>query len=86
LVEFNEAADRIWLEVFLHEYKKKYVGVDTPELHRLILRETTDAITSIKARFIHSRTRATVTISLDDIFKKMTDYIVLLPENVRCFP
>ena len=81
MVEFDEAADRIWLEVFLHEYKKQYVGVDTPELRRLILRTTTDAITSIKAQFIHCRTRVTVTISLDIIFKKITDYIVLLLDN-----
>ena len=41
---------------------------------------TTRIITSSKASFIHYITRDKIIISLDDIFKQMTDYIVLLPD------
>ena len=73
--------ERIRLEVFLHEYKKKYVGVDTPELRRFILRATAENLISIKDQFQYSRAGATVTISPDDVFKKMVGYIVLIPED-----
>ena len=81
MTDFNDTVDRIRLEVFLYEYKRQYVGVDTPELRQFILRATTENITSIKAQFKHSRTGSVVTISPDDVFKKMVEYIVLLPED-----
>ena len=80
---FKETIDRIWLKVFLHEHKKQYIRFYTPDLRQFILRSTTENITSIKAKFQHSRTSATVTISPDDIFKKTVDYVVLLPENAN---
>ena len=51
-----------------------------PVLRSSILAHTTRAITSIKASFIHSIRRDRITISPDDIFKQMADYIVLLPD------
>ena len=71
---------KILFEVFLYELKQQYAGKDTPVLRSFILAHTTRAITSINASFIHSITKARITISHDDIFKQMTDYIVLLPD------
>ena len=70
----------ILFEVFLYAFKQQYVGKDTPALRSFILAHTTIAITSIKASFVHSVTRTRITISLDEIFKQMTNYIVLLPD------
>ena len=76
----EEMIEKILFELFLYEVKQQYVGKDTPALRSFILAYTTRAITSIKTSFIHSNTKARITISPDDIFKQMTDYIVLLPD------
>ena len=78
----EEMIEKIPFEVFLNEFKQQYVGKDTLALRSFILAHTTRAITSIKTSFIHSITRARINISPDDIFKQMTDYIVLLPDAV----
>lgn len=65
----------------MHEFKKHYVGEDLAELCRFIFSSTTTALTSIRASFVHSRTKNSITISPDEIFKQMTDYIVLLLDD-----
>ena len=76
----KEIIEKILFEVFLYELKQQYVWKNTPALRSFILTRTTRAITSIKASFIHSITRARIIISPNDIFKQMTDYIVLLAD------
>lgn len=69
--------------MFVDEFRQQYVGEDTPELRAFVLSSTTKSITSIKAQFLHSVTKIRITISPDDVFKQMPDYIVLLPDNAR---
>ena len=76
----EEMIEKILFRVCMYESKHQYVGKDTPALRSFILAHITRAITSIKTSFIHSNTKARITISPDDIFKQMTDYIVLLPD------
>ena len=59
----EEMIEKILFEVFLYEFKQQYVGKDTPALRSFILAYTTRAITSIKASFIHSITRARINIT-----------------------
>ena len=73
--------EKLLLQVFVHEFRQQYVGAKTPELRSFILTLTTMAITSIMALFIHSVTKARITILPKDIYKQMTDYIVLLPDD-----
>ena len=70
-------------KTFLHEYKLQYVGEDTPELRREILTSTTILLTGIKAQFVDSHTYETVTLSPEDVYKKMTEYIVLLLDGAQ---
>ena len=77
----KEVMEKILFEVFVHEFKQQYVGEDTQELRSFILTSTTKAITSIRASFIHTRTGRKITISPDDIFKEMSEYVVLLPDD-----
>ena len=75
--------EKILFHVFLDEYKLQYVGEDTPELRQEILTSTTSTLVGIKSRFVNSRTKETVTLSPDDVYKRMTEYIVLLPDNAQ---
>jgi hypothetical protein len=65
----------------VQEYRQQYAGEDTPELRKFILSSTTKAIASFRASFIHAHTKARITISPDDLFKQMTEHIVLLPDE-----
>lgn len=76
-----EMLEKILFKVFLYKFKQQYVGKNIPALRTFILAHTTRAITSIKASFIHLVTGVKITISPDDIFKQMTDYVVLLPND-----
>ena len=76
-----EMLEKILFKVFLYDFKQQYVGKDTPTLRSFILAHTTRAIINVNASFIHLVTRIKITISPDDIFKQMTDYVVLLPND-----
>ena len=45
-------------EMFLYEFKQQYMGKDALEMRSFILAHTTCTITSIKASFVHSVTKA----------------------------
>ena len=45
--DLNKMRKSVMFEVFVHDFRKHYVGDDTPELRRHILSFTTSAITSI---------------------------------------
>ena len=77
---FEKICEKIRFETFVEEFRQHYVGEDTPELRSFILSSTTKAITSIRASFIHAGTKARITISPDDMFRQMAEYVVLLPE------
>ena len=47
-----------------------------------VLASITSSIASIKVQFTHSVTGQKITLSPDDIFKKITDFVVLLPEDI----
>ena len=57
------------------------MGKYVKELRSFILVHTPRVITSIKVSFVHSISKSTITISSDNIFKQMTEYIVLLPDD-----
>ena len=81
--DLEKVYEEILFNIFLDEYKLQYVGEDTPELRQEILTSTTTALAGIKAQFVNSHTNETVTLSPEDVYKKMTEYIVLLPDNAQ---
>ena len=79
----EKICERIRFETFVEEFRQHHVGEDTPELRSFILSSTTKAITSIRASSIHAGTKARITISPDDMFRQMAEYVVLLPEEAN---
>ena len=67
--------------MLVHEYRQQYVREDTPEFRNFILLFTTKAIAGIHASFIHTHTKARITILPNDLFKQMTEHAVLLPDE-----
>lgn len=68
-------------EAFVHEYWNHYLGHGSPELRTFILTAITSAITSNKAQFIHSATKQNITLFSYEIFKKVADYVIILPDD-----
>lgn len=64
--------EKIKLKIFVHP--------DNSEL-KSMLTATTSAITSIEVQFINF-TKHKITLSLNEVFKKMVDYIILLLYNI----
>ena len=79
----DETTEKIVYESFVQEYRQHYFREDTPELCRFILASTTKAITSICASLIHTHTKTRITISPDGMFKQLTDYNVLFPDEAN---
>ena len=81
--DFEKIYEEILFNIFLDEYRLQYIGEDTPELRQEILTSTTTALAGIKVQFVNSHTNETITLSPEDVYKKMTEYIVFLPDNAQ---
>ena len=76
-----DVIEKIKFEIFAHAYRKYYVGNDSPELRIFISTSTASVITSIRAWCVHLVTKRRINLSPDDVFKKMTNYVILLPDE-----
>lgn len=79
--DITDTNEGIKVEELIHACKKYYVRSNSPELRRLILTATPAAITSIKSQFTHPVTKHKITLSLDNIFKMIADYVILSPND-----
>lgn len=81
LVEFNDVVDMIRFDVLLYKYKKRICGSRYPRALLFQCKSNYHCYYKYQSTMYPYYVETYLTISPDNVFKTLTDYIVLLPDN-----
>jgi len=79
-------------EVFCDRYQNAHVGdlLSGNNIEAITVEQINKSLSFIKMRYSNNRTNKLVTTTLDTLFKKMVDYVPLLPDDATkwsfCLP
>ena len=91
-MKIKEMSQEILFEVFCDRYNEAYVGdtYSTEDLDFVTVKQVNKSLSCIKIQYKDSRTNKTTTTTPDTVFKKMVEYVPILPNNANkwnfCLP
>ena len=83
--QIKEMGQEIMFEVFCNKYQKAYVGgkLSVKEIESITVEQVAKSFSYIKIQYRDNRTGEVVATTRDIVYKKVTEYIPILPDNAN---